>query len=155
MEKLEHFRHILLFEFSRGAKAAETARNVFAVYRDNDIGESTAWKWFSRFKEDDFNISDIARSGRSSGFDEDRLNTLIRNGPRQWYSRIGKCNELRPFYHRATFVFNGQGSKIGCMGTACSKPKSQKSAGGHMCISSCSSSIGSRTSTILILYCYW
>ena len=29
MEKLEHFRHILLFEFNRGAKAAEATRNIF------------------------------------------------------------------------------------------------------------------------------
>ena len=31
MEKLEHFRHILLFEFSREAKAAEGGRNIRAV----------------------------------------------------------------------------------------------------------------------------
>ena len=38
---------------------------------------------FSRFKEDCLDISDTPRSGRSSGFDEDRLNTLIHNDPRQ------------------------------------------------------------------------
>ena len=83
MEKLEHFRHILLFDFSTGAKAAEVARNVCAVYGDNVIGESTARKRFFRFKEDRFDISDTPRSGRSSGFDEDRLNTLIYNDIRQ------------------------------------------------------------------------
>ena len=31
VEKLEHFRHILLFEFNRGAKAAEGAE-TFAPY---------------------------------------------------------------------------------------------------------------------------
>ena len=59
-EKLKHLRHILLFEFNIGAKAAETARNIFFVYGDNAIGQSTARKWFSRFKEDRFNISDTA-----------------------------------------------------------------------------------------------
>ena len=39
--------------------------------------------WLSRFKEDHFDISDTQRSGRSSEFDEDRLNTLIHNDPRQ------------------------------------------------------------------------
>ena len=77
MEKLEHLRHILLFEFNRGSKAAEAASNICAVYGDNAIGERTARKWFSRFKEDHFDTSDIPRSGRLSGFDEDRLNTLI------------------------------------------------------------------------------
>ena len=39
--------------------------------------------WFYRFKEDRFDISDTPRSGRLSVFDEDRLNTLIHNDPRQ------------------------------------------------------------------------
>ena len=77
VKKLEHFRHILLFEFNRGAKAAEAARNICAVYGDNAIGESTARKWFSHFEEDHSDISDTPRSGRPSGFDEDRLNTMI------------------------------------------------------------------------------
>ena len=54
MEKLEHFRHILLFDFNRGAKAAEAARNICTVYGDNAIGESMARKWFSHFNEDHF-----------------------------------------------------------------------------------------------------
>ena len=74
VEKLEHFRYILLFEFSRGA---EGARNICAVYGDNAIGESMARKWFSHFKEDRFDISDTTCSRRPSGFDEDRLNTMI------------------------------------------------------------------------------
>ena len=63
MEKFELFGHILLFEFNRGAKAAEAARNICAVYGDNAIGESTARKWFSRVKEGRFDISDTPRSG--------------------------------------------------------------------------------------------
>ena len=83
MEKLEHFRYILLFELNRGAKATQAARNFCAVYGDNVFGESTERKWFCRFKEDSFGINDTPRSGRPSGFDEDRLNTLIHNYPRQ------------------------------------------------------------------------
>ena len=52
MEKLERLQHILLFEFNRRVKASEAARNICAVYGDNAIRESTAKKWFSRFKED-------------------------------------------------------------------------------------------------------
>ena len=32
-------------------KVAEAARNIYAMYGDNAIGESAARKWFSRFKE--------------------------------------------------------------------------------------------------------
>ena len=64
MEKLVHFQHVLLIEISRGAKAAQGGRNIRAVYGDNAIGDSTATKWFSRYKEDRFDI-DTPRSGRS------------------------------------------------------------------------------------------
>ena len=69
----------------RGAKATW---NISAVYGDNAIGESTASKWFTRFKEDHFDISDTPCSGRSSGFDEDRLNSLIQLST-SMYSRTG------------------------------------------------------------------
>ena len=86
MEKLEHFRHVILFEFNIGAQATEAARNICAVFGENAIGESMAREWFSRFKEGRFDISHAPSSGRPLGFDEDRLNTLIHNDPRQ-YSR--------------------------------------------------------------------
>ena len=94
VEKLEHFRHILLFEFNRREKAAEAARNICAAYRENAIGESTARKWFSLFKVDHFDISDTPHSGRPSNFVEDRLNTLIHNDPRQCTRQLAKCDEL-------------------------------------------------------------
>ena len=83
MEKLEHFRHILFFWFNAGTKAAEAARNICAVYGDNAIGESTVRKCFPCFKEDFFDIRDTTLSGRTSGYDEDRLITLIHNDPHQ------------------------------------------------------------------------
>ena len=46
-------------------------------------GERTTIKWFSRFEEDRFDICDTPRSGKPSDLDEDRLYTLIHNGPRQ------------------------------------------------------------------------
>ena len=49
VEKLEHFGHILLFEFNTGAKAEKAARNMCAMYGDSAIGESTSRKLFSRF----------------------------------------------------------------------------------------------------------
>ena len=59
VEKLDHFQHILLFEFNKGAKAAETTRNICAVYGDNASGENTARKWFSHINEDSFDISEF------------------------------------------------------------------------------------------------
>ena len=57
----------------------EAVTNICAIYWDNAIGEGMARKWFSHFKEDRFDISDTPHSGRPSGFEETRLNTLIHN----------------------------------------------------------------------------
>jgi plasmid stabilization system protein ParE len=59
LEKNEHFRH-LLYEFSRGSKAAEAARNICAVYGEDSAAERTAQKLFARFKH----MSDNPRLGR-------------------------------------------------------------------------------------------
>ena len=126
MEKLEHSRHILLFEFNTGAKAVEAARNICAVNGYNVIGESTARKWFSRFKEDRFDT----RSERPSAFDEGRLNTLIQNDPRQCTREL--VNVMNCDHSKNRDI---------CIQWACSRPKPQKSAGDHMCISACSSSV--------------
>ena len=142
VEKLEHFQHILLPEFNRGAKAAEAARNICVVYGDDAIGESTAKKWFSRFREDRFHISDTPRSGWPSGFDEDGLNTLIHNDPHQCTRELANvinCDHSIIVWHLLSM---GKVKKIGCMSTACSKQKPQKSAGGHICITAWSPSIG-------------
>jgi hypothetical protein len=63
VEKNEHFRHLLLYEFNRGSKAVEAARNISAVYGEDSIAE-TAQKWFVRFKQSNFDMSDTPRSGR-------------------------------------------------------------------------------------------
>ena len=140
VEKLEHFRHFLLFEFNRDAKAAEAARNICTVYCDNAIRESMGRKWFSRFKEDRFDITDTPRSGKPLEFDEDHLNTLIHNDPCQCTRKLATvsipsscdiCNQWARL------------KKIRCIDTTCSRPKPQKSMGGHTCISVRSSSIGS------------
>ena len=85
------------FEFNTRAKAAEAARNICAMYGDKAIGESMATKWFSRFKEGHFNVSDTPHTGRPSGFDEDNLNTLIHNDPRpctRELANVMKCHHL-------------------------------------------------------------
>ena len=56
--KKQHFRHLLFFAFHRGQKAAEVARDICMVYGKGVIGESTARKWFAKFKNGNFNIDD-------------------------------------------------------------------------------------------------
>ena len=76
--KKQHFRHLLFFAFHRGQKATEAARDICMVYREGVIGESTARKWFAKFKNGSFDIDDTPRSGRPSEFDEDHLKALLK-----------------------------------------------------------------------------
>ena len=64
-----------------------------------------------------FDISDTPHSGRLSWFDADRFKHINPQLSMSVNSRTGKCDELSPFHHRATFAVNGQGSQIKCMGT--------------------------------------
>jgi transposase len=81
VEKHEHFQHLPLYEFSRGSKATEAARNICAVYGEDSFAERTSQKWFARFKQGSLDMSDTPRSGRPFDFDEDLLNALIHTDP--------------------------------------------------------------------------
>ena len=54
--KKRHFRHLLFFAFHRGQKTAEAARDICMVYEEGIISESTARKWFAKFKNGNFDI---------------------------------------------------------------------------------------------------
>ncbi|XP_076047479.1 histone-lysine N-methyltransferase SETMAR-like [Oratosquilla oratoria] len=45
--------------------------------------ERTAQKWFKKFRSGNFNLEDAPRSGKPSAFDEDALNQLLHEDPRQ------------------------------------------------------------------------
>ena len=53
------------------------------VYGEGVIGESTARKWFAKFKNGNFDIDDTLRSGRPSEFDEYHLKALLKEKSRQ------------------------------------------------------------------------
>ena len=81
--KKQHFWYLLFFVFRRGQKAAEAARDICMVYGEDVIGESTARKWFGKFKNGNFDIDDTPRSGRPSEFDEDHVKALLTEKSRQ------------------------------------------------------------------------
>ena len=137
VKKLERFRHILLFEFNRGAEAVNTARNICVVYGDNAIGANTARKWFSRIKDDRFDISDTPRSGRTSGFDEDRLKVLIHNDLRKCSRElinVINCDNSTIVRH---LYSNGKVQKSGVWVPHALRQKHRNQLGGHLCISAC------------------
>jgi hypothetical protein len=67
VEKYEYFRRLLLYELNSGSKAAEVTQNSFVVYGENSIAERTSQKWFARFKQGNFDMSDTPLLGAASG----------------------------------------------------------------------------------------
>jgi hypothetical protein len=64
VEENKHFRQLLLYEFTRGSKASEAARNICVVYGEDSIAERTSQKWFVCFKQGNFDMNDTLRLGR-------------------------------------------------------------------------------------------
>jgi len=75
-----HFMHLMLFFYWKD-KCTQAVNKICAVY-GKAVAERIVWKWFVRFKTDDFNFEDQERPGRSSTISEDQIKTLIENKPR-------------------------------------------------------------------------
>ena len=106
--KKQHFRHLLFFGFHRGQKAAEAARDICMVYGKGVIGESTARKWFAKFKNGNFDIDDTPRSGRPSEFDEDHLKALLKEESCQTSSELAEkinCDQKTILNHLHSMGF--------------------------------------------------
>ena len=91
------------------------------------VGVSQWPKWLGR------QCGELEICGSSPGYD---TNFSLKN----YQLNVMNCDHSTIVRHLHSM---GKVKKIGCMDTAHSKPKPQKSAGGHLCISACSSSIGS------------
>ena len=53
------------------------------MYGEGAIAERTARDWYAKFKNGNFDLKDAPRSGRPVEFDEERLNQLLHENPRQ------------------------------------------------------------------------
>jgi len=80
-ENKVHFWHLMVFYFRKGKNTAQTAKKIYIVYRDSVVAESTARKWFTRFRNGNFDLVDRECSGRPAVVD-DQILTLIENNPR-------------------------------------------------------------------------
>ena len=83
------------------------------IYREGVIGESMARKWFAKFKNGNFDIDNMPRSGRPSEFDEDHLKALLKEESHQTSCELAKktnCNQKMILNH---FHSMGFAEKLG------------------------------------------
>ena len=77
------------------------------VYGEGVIGESTARKWFAKFKNGDFDIDDMPCSGRPFEFDKDHFKALLKEESRQTSHKLAEKMNCDEKNHSQSSSFNG------------------------------------------------
>lgn len=78
-----HIRHCLLYEFDQGSSARAAHLRIKEIYGKNGLSETQCKDWFSRFRNDDRSLEDLAKSGRPSILDNEALRRLAESDPKQ------------------------------------------------------------------------
>ena len=64
---MQHFQHIMLYDFKKGKNAIERQKKICAVYREGDVPihfDRTYQKWLKKFCAGDFSPGNILQLGR-------------------------------------------------------------------------------------------
>lgn len=77
----EHLRHCILFHFRSGVNAKVATKKICDVYGEV-LKVNKCQRWFRKFSNGDFDLSDRDRSGRPVGFDNDALKALVEKNPK-------------------------------------------------------------------------
>jgi len=78
-----HFRHCMLFLFNQGKNATEAATAICSAYGENAVTPRVCQKWFSRFREGNFDLEDRKRAGRPRELDCEYLEEVVGENPLQ------------------------------------------------------------------------
>jgi histone-lysine N-methyltransferase SETMAR len=77
----EHIRHCLLYEYQLGNSATEATRNICQAVGQDSTTLRTALNCFDRFRNQDYSLQDMARSGRPTTINLDELKQLLEKDP--------------------------------------------------------------------------
>ena len=75
-------RVLLLHEFRPGHKATEAVNNICSTMGEDVLSILTAQHWSNRFKNDNLELDDLPRPGRSLEVDVDHIKQLTEQDPR-------------------------------------------------------------------------
>ena len=68
-----HIRHIMLYHFEKGWKAADSFRDLNELFGEGTISQNQVMRWFNKFKSGDTSLEDQVGRGRISDFDDQAL----------------------------------------------------------------------------------
>ena len=77
----EYLYHCMLFHFRSSFNAAIAIKTICHVYSDV-LKVNKCQRWFRKFSNNDFDLSDNDRSGRPVEFDNDALKALVETDPK-------------------------------------------------------------------------
>ena len=77
-----HIRHIMLYHFEKGWKAAQSFRDLNELFGEGTISESRCREWFARFKSGDTSLEDKPGRGRPLDFDDQVLLATVKEDER-------------------------------------------------------------------------
>lgn len=83
-----HFRHISLYYFKKGNRAADVPKKIYRLYGDDALTERVCQKWFAKFRSGNFSMNDASRSGRSTEIESDDIKAIVDVNPTQTVREI-------------------------------------------------------------------
>lgn len=81
-------RHILLYNFKLGNKAAEATRRVCSAFGENSVSEGIAQKWFCWFSSGDESLEDKPIAGCYFILNRVQLKEIIKQNPNQTCQKL-------------------------------------------------------------------
>lgn len=76
-----HYRHILLYYFKKGKRAADAHKKICRVYGDDALTERVCQKWYAKFRSGNFDVNDAPRSGRPTEITSSDVKAIIEVNP--------------------------------------------------------------------------
>ena len=85
-----HIRHCMFYEFNSKKNATEATNFICTTYGENALDVRSCQNWFTKFRSGDFNLNDKERSGRPVEVNDDLLQELLEEDPRQSTRQLAK-----------------------------------------------------------------
>jgi len=94
LRKKQHLQKVLLGNYFSNKTAAESLRLLVETYGENALSKTQCCEWFSRFKNDDYDIKDKERTGQPKRFVDEELEALLDQDSSQTQEKLAESLEV-------------------------------------------------------------